>query len=50
MFSGLPTQQRINAPAAVDPVVDPTGVKGSQNVEDADLDDIMESPAFAGLR
>lgn len=32
MFSGLPPQQRIDAPAAVNPVVDPTAVKGSQHV------------------
>jgi len=34
MFSGLPPQQRIDAPAAVNPVVDPTGVKGSQDLYD----------------
>ncbi len=37
MFSGLPPQQGIDGPAAANPVVDPTGVKCSQ-----DLDDVLE--------
>src|SRR5262245_10953410 len=33
VYSGLPAYQRIDAPATVNPIVDPTGVKGSQDLD-----------------